>query len=382
MKSSPSLDLTVRGAISIARRLQDPLAELVKVDPKSIGVGQYQHDVHQPLLARKLDEVVESCVNHVGVGSQHCERAVVATRGCRYWARSEATKIIKHREEHGAFKNRAALHEVSGLGPKAFEQAAGFLRVRESDQLLDSSAVHPERYELVERIAKDLGVELEALMGNKDLAKNIDVEKYVSDGVGELTLRDIASELAKPGRDPRESFSPPKFRDDVFSVEDLKPGMTFEGVVTNVTAFGAFVDIGVHQDGLVHVSQLSNDFVKNPADIVKAGDKLQVRVLEVDLPRKRVSLSAKTERVREQRPPREERQQRGQGQGGGQGHGGGQGRGQNEQHAGGRNGGRGGRGGGGGGGGRGGRDNRRDAPPPKPEKPRFSNNPFANIKLK
>jgi uncharacterized protein len=391
----PDLDLTVRGAISIARRLQDPLAELVKVDPKSIGVGQYQHDVHQPLLARKLDEVVESCVNHVGVELNTASAPLLArVAGI---GPALATKIVKHREEHGAFKNRAGLHEVGGLGPKAFEQAAGFLRVRESDQPLDSSAVHPERYELVERIARDLGVDLKALVGSKDIAKNIDVEKYVSDGVGELTLRDIKDELSKPGRDPRETFSPPKFRDDVFSVDDLKPGMTFEGVVTNVTAFGAFVDIGVHQDGLVHVSQLSNDFVKNPADIVKAGDKLQVRVLEIDLPRKRISLSAKTERVREERPPREERaprgergagqgQQRNQGgqrgqrrdqaqgvqRGFGPGYGGHQG--QDEQNAGGRNGGR------GASGGRPGRDNRRDAPP-KPEKPRFSNNPFANIKL-
>ena len=353
----PSLDLTVRGAISIARRLQDPLAELVKIDPKAIGVGQYQHDVHQPLLARKLDEVVESCVNHVGVELNTASAPLLArVAGV---GPALAKKIVAHREERGAFKSRAQLHDVAGLGPRAFEQAAGFLRVRNSDHPLDDSAVHPERYELVARIAADLGVDLEALVGNRELAKNIDVEKYVGDGVGVPTLKDIVTELQKPGRDPRETFTPPKFRDDVFSVEDLKPGMTFEGVVTNVTAFGAFVDIGVHQDGLVHVSQLSNGFVKNPAEVVKAGDKLQVRVLEIDLQRKRISLTAKSEQPRAERPRREERHDQ---------------RGQGNQQARGRDGGR--RGGGGG------RQNDRREPPKQPEKPKFSNNPFASLKLR
>ncbi len=390
----PELDLTIRGAISIARRLQDPLAELVKIDPKAIGVGQYQHDVHQPLLARKLDEVVETCVNHVGVELNTASAPLLArVAGI---GPALAKKIVAHREERGAFTSRQGLHDVAGLGPKAFEQAAGFLRVKNSDQPLDDSAVHPERYELVGRIAKDLGVDLKVLVGNRELAKNIDLEKYVGDGVGVPTLRDIVGELQKPGRDPRATFTPPKFRDDVFSVEDLKPGMTFEGVVTNVTAFGAFVDIGVHQDGLVHVSQLSNGFVKNPAEVVKAGDKLQVRVLEIDLPRKRISLSAKSEQPRQERPRREDR--RGNPRGGEQ-RGGGERRGGAEQHGGGEQRGGNQRGGGEqrggdqrgageqrahGRGGRGSGRNQRQAPPPpkQPEKPKFSNNPFANLKLR
>ncbi|AKF11366.1 Tex family protein [Sandaracinus amylolyticus] len=287
----PELDLTVRGAISIARRLQDPLAELVKVDPKSIGVGQYQHDVHQPLLARKLGEVVESCVNHVGVELNTASASLLA-----YVAGiggSLAKKIVKHREEKGAFTSRQQVLEVSGLGPRAFEQCAGFLRVHGAANPLDSSAVHPERYALVERIAKDMGVSLAELVGNTDLAKKIDIQKYVGEGVGEPTLRDIVAELGKPGRDPRASFEPPKFRDDVMEITDLKEGMILEGVVTNVTAFGAFVDLGVHQDGLVHVSKLSDRFIKDPSEVVKVGDKLTVKVLEVDLARKRISLSAR-----------------------------------------------------------------------------------------
>ncbi|UJR85147.1 Tex family protein [Sandaracinus amylolyticus] len=287
----PELDLTVRGAISIARRLQDPLAELVKVDPKSIGVGQYQHDVHQPLLARKLGEVVESCVNHVGVELNTASASLlsyVAGIGA-----SLAKKIVKHREEKGAFTSRQQVLDVSGLGPRAFEQCAGFLRVHGAANPLDSSAVHPERYALVERIAKDMGVSLAELVGNSDLAKKIDIQKYVGEGVGEPTLRDIVAELGKPGRDPRASFEPPKFRDDVMEITDLKEGMILEGVVTNVTAFGAFVDLGVHQDGLVHVSKLSDRFIKDPSEVVKVGDKLTVKVLEVDLARKRISLSAR-----------------------------------------------------------------------------------------
>jgi uncharacterized protein len=286
----PDLDLTVRGAISIARRLQDPLAELVKIDPKSIGVGQYQHDVHQPLLSKKLDDVVESCVNNVGVELNTASAALLAhVAGI---GKTLAKKLVAHREKHGAFESRAALLAVSGLGPRAFEQAAGFLRVR-GGHPLDRSAVHPERYGLVERMAADLGVTVETLVGNGH-ADRIEIRRYVGEGVGEPTLRDIVAELKKPGRDPRATFEPPEFREDVSALEDLQIGMELHGVVTNVTAFGAFVDVGVHQDGLVHISQLSNRFVKDPSDVVKAGDRLKVRVLDVDLARKRISLTAKT----------------------------------------------------------------------------------------
>ncbi|GAB4113603.1 MAG: Tex family protein [Sandaracinaceae bacterium] len=287
----PDLDLTVRGAISIGRRLQDPLAELVKIDPKSIGVGQYQHDVHQPLLGRKLGEVVESCVNHVGV-----ELNTASAQLLSYVAGvgpSLAKKIVKHRDDKGRFASRKDLLEVSGLGPRAFEQCAGFLRIHGGAHPLDASAVHPERYALVERMAADLGVSVAELVGNKEKVRAIDLRRYVSDEVGEPTLRDILAELEKPGRDPRASFEPPKFREDVTTLEDLKEGMILEGVVTNVTAFGAFVDVGVHQDGLVHVSRLSDRFVRDPAEVVKVGDKLKVKVLEVDLARKRISLSAR-----------------------------------------------------------------------------------------
>jgi protein Tex len=287
----PELDLTVRGAISIARRLQDPLAELVKVEPKSIGVGQYQHDVHQPLLARKLDEVVESCVNQVGVEVNTASSSLLArVAGI---GPSLAKKIVEHRDRHGSFKKRKQLLEVASLGPRAFEQAAGFLRISGAENPLDASAVHPERYGLVERMARDLGVSVAQLIEKGELVDKIDAQRYAADDVGQYTLRDILSELKKPGRDPRSSFEPPKFRDDVRTLADLKPDMELEGVVTNVTAFGAFVDIGVHQDGLVHVSQLADRFVKNPADVVKVGDKLQVRVLEIDMQRKRIALSAR-----------------------------------------------------------------------------------------
>ncbi|MDB4954042.1 MAG: Tex-like protein-like protein [Myxococcales bacterium] len=299
----PELDLTIRGAISIARRLQDPLAELVKIEPKSIGVGQYQHDVHQPLLSKKLGDVVESCVNHVGVELNTASAMLlgyVAGIG-----KSLAKKLVIHRDTNGAFASRAQLMEVSGLGPKAFEQAAGFLRINGAQNPLDRSAVHPERYPLVEKMSSDLGVPLPELIGNQELVDKIDLSKYVDGDVGEPTLRDIAAELAKPGRDPREEFAPPKFRDDVTTMEDLKQGMVLEGIVTNVTAFGAFVDIGVHNDGLVHVSQLSDQFVKDPSEVVKVGQKLTVRVLEVDTQRKRIGLSAKKP---QQAQPRGERQ--------------------------------------------------------------------------
>ena len=287
----PDLDVTVRGAISIARRLQDPLAELVKIDPKSIGVGQYQHDVHQPMLARKLDQVVESCVNQVGVELNTASASLLS----RVAGLSSlvAKRIVTHRDKNGAFRSRKELMDVTGIGPRTFEQAAGFLRIRGAAHPLDSSAVHPERYVLVESMASDLGVPLKSLVGNVQLSSKIDWRKYVTADVGEPTLRDILSELAKPGRDPRDSFEPPKFRDDVRTIEDLKVGMELEGVVTNVTAFGAFVDVGVHQDGLVHVSKLSDKFIKDPNEVVKVGDKLKVKVMEVDLARKRVSLSAR-----------------------------------------------------------------------------------------
>jgi uncharacterized protein len=287
----PDLDLTLRGAISIARRLQDPLAELVKVDPKSIGVGQYQHDVHQPLLGKKLDDVVESCVNRVGV-ELNTSSAPLLSRVAGIGP-SLAGRIVLHRNTHGRFRNRAALLEVPGIGPRTFEQAAGFLRVRGSAHPLDASAVHPERYGIVERMAKDLGVSLDSLVGNANALRRVSKERYFEDGVGEFTVNDILSELGKPGRDPRATFEPPRFRDDVRTLEDLKPDMILEGVVTNVTAFGAFVDIGVHQDGLVHVSKLSDRFVRDPSTVVKVGDKLTVRVLEIDLERRRISLSAR-----------------------------------------------------------------------------------------
>jgi len=288
----PDLDLTVRGAVSIGRRLQDPLAELVKIDPKSIGVGQYQHDVHQPLLRRKLDEVVESCVNRVGVELNTASApllARVAGIGPQL-----ARRIVEHRDHAGAFPSRDALRQVKGVGPKAFEQAAGFLRIRGGSHPLDATAVHPERYGLVERMASDCGVAVEKLVGDADLAGKLDLGRYVGDDVGEPTLRDIAEELRRPGRDPREEFEPPKFRDDVLRPEDLEPGMMLEGIVTNVTDFGAFVDVGVHQDGLVHVSELSDRFVESPSDVVRAGDRLKVRVVSVDLERKRISLSARS----------------------------------------------------------------------------------------
>ena len=289
----PDLDLTIRGAISIARRLQDPLAELVKVDPKAIGVGQYQHDVHQPLLKRKLDEVVESCVNAVGVELNTASAPLLAhVAGL---GETVAKRIVAHRNEHGAFSSRAELKKVTGVGPKTFEQCAGFLRIRGGRHALDASAVHPERYELVERIAVDLGVGVNALIGNDTLLKKVLWEKYVTSEVGRPTLDDIRAELLKPGLDPRSTFEAPQFRDDVRTMTDLTPGMELEGLVTNVTAFGAFVDLGVHQDGLVHVSQLADRFIRDPHEVVKVGDRVKVRVVEVDLVRKRIALTMRRE---------------------------------------------------------------------------------------
>lgn len=287
----PHLDLTIRGAISIARRLQDPLAELVKIDPKSIGVGQYQHDIHHQLLTDKLDEVVVSCVNHVGVELNTASAPLlsrVAGIGTNL-----AKKMVEYRDTHGAFKNRKQILKVPSLGPRAFEQAAGFLRIQGGNQPLDASAVHPERYKLVQQMAADLGEPLAKLIGNPELVQQIQTTRYLCNDVGELTLNDILDELKKPGRDPREQFKEIGFRDDVMCMADLKEGMKLNGIVTNVTAFGAFVDIGVHQDGLVHISQLADRFVKDPAEVVTAGQHILVRVLEVDPQRKRISLSAK-----------------------------------------------------------------------------------------
>ena len=293
-KEFPDLDLTVRGAISIGRRLQDPLAELVKVDPKAIGVGQYQHDVQQTLLSSKLDEVVTSCVNGVGVELNTASAPLLERVSGITPALAKA--IVEYRDSHGKFSSRDELKNVKGLGEKAFEQCAGFLRIRGAKNPLDSSAVHPERYALVGRIAEDLDMPLSMLVGNQAAARKIDIRKYIGEDAGEMTLKDIVSELAKPGRDPREKFEPPKFRDDVTKIEDVREGMRLEGVVTNVTAFGAFVDIGVHQDGLVHLSELSDTYVSDPSSVVKAGDRLEVTVIGVDIPRQRISLSARKQR--------------------------------------------------------------------------------------
>ncbi|SDZ79132.1 uncharacterized protein SAMN05660420_00326 [Desulfuromusa kysingii] len=301
----PDLDLTIRGAISIARRLQDPLAELVKVDPKSIGVGQYQHDVSQTALKKSLDEVVETCVNYVGVDLNTASWALLGfVSGI---SASQAKAIIQYRNENGMFQQRKDLLNVPRFGKKAFEQAAGFLRIRGAQQPLDNTAVHPERYQLVEKMAADAGVELPALIADAALLDSIDLNRYLADDVGLPTLRDIISELKKPGRDPRESFVSTSFREDVMEMNDLKEGMVLNGVVTNVAAFGAFVDIGVHQDGLVHVSQLADRFVKDPNEVVKVGQQVQVRVLEVDVQRKRIALTMRSGEVK----PQAKKEQRG-----------------------------------------------------------------------
>jgi uncharacterized protein len=285
----PDLDLTVRGAISIGRRLQDPLGELVKIDPKSIGVGQYQHDVNQSMLKKALDGVVESCVNYVGVDLNTASWALLSyVSGL---GPSLAKAITRYRDENGPFSSRTTLMNVPRFGAKAFEQAAGFLRIRNAGHPLDNSAVHPERYALVESMGRDLGVSLGHLVTDPALTKRIDPKRYLSDGVGLPTLNDILEELQKPGRDPRSQFQTAGFRDDIREIEDLREGMVLQGVVTNVTAFGAFVDIGVHQDGLVHISHLANRFVKTPHDAVQAGQLVRVKVLSADPKRKRISLS-------------------------------------------------------------------------------------------
>lgn len=296
----PELDLTLRSAVSIGRRLQDPLAELVKIDPKSIGVGQYQHDVSQTKLKRRLDETVESCVNRVGVEVNTASPALlgyVAGLGPTI-----AQRIVEHRDRQGPFRSRRELRKVSGVGARTFEQSAGFLRIRNGVDALDSSAVHPERYPVVARMADELGVRTEELVGNEALVSRVQLQRYVDDEVGMPTLQDIVAELRKPGRDPREAFEAPTFRDDVETLEDLKEGMVLSGTVTNVVAFGAFVDIGVHQDGLVHVSQLSDRFVKDPNEVVRVGDRVSVRVMSVDVARGRIGLSMKSEGARGEAP--------------------------------------------------------------------------------
>ncbi|HRZ87319.1 MAG TPA: Tex family protein [bacterium] len=288
----PKHDVTVRGAVSIGRRLMDPLAELVKIDPKSIGVGQYQHDVDQPALRKSLDDVVTSCVNAVGVEVNTASKQLLTyVSGLNS---KIAQSIVEHRNEKGAFASRASLKKVAGLGPKVFEQAAGFLRIRDAKNPLDRSAVHPESYPIVEQMAEDIGCSVADLMKDESLRRKIDLKKYVTETVGIPTLTDIVNELAKPGRDPRKEFEAFAFQEGVEKMEDLKPGMKLPGIVTNVTAFGAFVDIGVHQDGLVHISQLSDGFVKSPGDVVKVHQKVAVTVMEVDLQRKRIALSMKT----------------------------------------------------------------------------------------
>jgi uncharacterized protein len=289
----PDHDVTVRGAVSIGRRLMDPLAELVKIDPKSIGVGQYQHDVDQPALKRSLDDGVASCVNAVGVEANMASAQLltyVSGLGPQL-----AANILSWRNENGPFASREALKKVPRLGPKAFEQAAGFLRIRGGKNPLDASAVHPESYPVVQAMAADLGCAVEDLMRDDTLRRKIDPSRYVTEKTGLPTLNDILKELAKPGRDPRQDFEVFRFAEGIERIEDLREGMKLDGIVTNVTAFGAFVDIGVHQDGLVHVSQLSDRFVKEPHQVVKVHQKVKVTVLAVDLERKRISLSMKKE---------------------------------------------------------------------------------------
>lgn len=287
----PDHDVTVRGAVSIARRLMDPLAELVKIDPKAIGVGQYQHDVDQAELKKSLEEVVVSCVNQVGVEVNTASKELLTfVSGL---GPTLAANIVAYRDEHGPFTTRKELLKVKRLGPKAFEQAAGFLRIRGGKHPLDGSAVHPESYVIVEKMARDLGCTVQDLMDNPDLQQKIRIENYVSDTVGLPTLRDIVDELKKPGRDPRSKFKPFAFADNVAAIQDLEQGMRLPGIVTNVTRFGAFVDVGVHQDGLVHISQLADKYVKDPSEIVKVGQQVEVMVLDVDVARKRISLSMK-----------------------------------------------------------------------------------------
>lgn len=327
----PGMDVSLRGAVSIARRLQDPLAELVKIDPKSIGVGQYQHDLAEVKLSRSLDAVVEDCVNGVGVDVNTASAPLLSrVSGI---SGTLAENIVAHRDANGPFRSRRGLKDVARLGPKAYEQCAGFLRIRGGDDPLDSSSVHPEAYPVVRAMGKTAGAEVAALIGNSTVLRSLRPEQFVTEAFGLPTVGDILRELEKPGRDPRPAFKTATFKEGVEKIGDLAPGMILEGVVTNVAAFGAFIDIGVHQDGLAHVSALSKTFVKDPRDVVKPGDIVRVKVMDVDIPRKRISLTLRLEDEAERTAgtprPREERQerrgggrppqQRGQGQGQGQG---------------------------------------------------------------
>ena len=296
----PDKDITVRGAVSIGRRLMDPLAELVKIDPKSIGVGQYQHDVDQNQLQGSLDDTVISCVNSIGVELNTASKQILAY--ISGLGPQLAKHIVEYRNKNGAFKRRSELRQVPRLGDKAFEQAAGFLRIRNAEHPLDSSAVHPERYTLVEQMAKDLNCKVEELMKDEQLRQKIKLQNYVSETVGLPTLNDILKELAKPGLDPREKFEAFSFSDGINAITDLHVGMTLPGIITNITAFGAFVDIGVHQDGLVHLSQMADKFIKDPNEVVKVSQKVMVRITEVDVHRKRIALSMKSENKPEPRP--------------------------------------------------------------------------------
>ncbi|MCA0043498.1 Tex family protein [Celeribacter litoreus] len=298
----PDLDVSLRGAVSIARRLQDPLAELVKVPPESIGVGQYQHDVDQRQLSHALDGVVEDAVNGVGVDLNMASAPLLSH--IAGLSQSVAASIVAHRDENGAFASRKALLKVPGLGPKAFEQCAGFLRISGGDEPLDASAVHPEAYDVARRIVGACGRDVREIMGHPEALRSLKAQDFVDDRFGLPTVRDILEELGKPGRDPRPEFKTAAFADGVEDIKDLKPGMTLEGTVTNVAAFGAFVDIGVHQDGLVHVSQLADRFVKDPHEVVKAGDVVRVRVTEVDVPRKRIGLTMRKDGGDKQAPNR------------------------------------------------------------------------------
>jgi uncharacterized protein len=287
----PDVDVSLRGAASIARRLQDPLAELVKIDPKSIGVGQYQHDVNQSELARALDAVVEDCVNSVGVDLNTASAPLLSR--VSGLSPTVAKSVVRWRESHGAFRSRQQLLEVSGLGPKTFEQSAGFLRIRGGENPLDMTGVHPETYPVVERILAHAKKPVAEMMGRAEILKTLRPELFANEKFGVITVRDILGELEKPGRDPRPDFKVARFNDGVEDIADLKPGMELEGTVSNVAAFGAFVDLGVHQDGLVHVSQLAHKFVNDAREVVKTGDIVKVKVLEVDAARKRISLTMK-----------------------------------------------------------------------------------------
>jgi len=298
----PGLDVSLRGAVSIARRLQDPLAELVKIEPKAIGVGQYQHDVDQGKLARSLDAVVEDAVNAVGVDLNMASAPLLSR--VSGLSKSIAEAIVAHRDANGAFASRKDLLKVARLGNRTFEQAAGFLRIPNGKEPLDASSVHPEAYGVAKKIVAACGRDLRTLMGDSAALKSVDPRQFIDEQFGLPTVKDIIAELEKPGRDPRPSFKTATFADGIDEITDLKPGMLLEGTVTNVAAFGAFVDIGVHQDGLVHVSQLADKFVKDPHEVVKAGDVVKVRVVEVDVKRKRIGLTMRKDGADSAPPPR------------------------------------------------------------------------------